>query len=165
MDNKIIMLVEDNPNDEALTIRALKKSNDMNEIVVARDGVEALNYLFGEGSYSGRDAGVMPDLILLDLKLPQINGLEVLKRIRTDERTKLVPVVILTSSKERRDLTECYELGANSYIRKTVDFVEFRKTMELLGLYWLVFNVAPETERMHESEGQSDEHTTSRINN
>jgi len=165
MDNKIIMLVEDNPNDEALTLRALKKNNDTNEIVVARDGVEALNYLFGEGSYSGRDASVMPDLILLDLKLPQINGLEVLKRIRTDERTKLVPVVILTSSKERRDLTECYELGANSYIRKTVDFVEFRKTMELLGLYWLVFNVAPETERMHESEGQSDEHTTSRINN
>jgi len=159
------MLVEDNPNDEALTLRALKKNNDTNEIVVARDGVEALNYLFGEGSYSGRDASVMPDLILLDLKLPQINGLEVLKRIRTDERTKLVPVVILTSSKERRDLTECYELGANSYIRKTVDFVEFRKTMELLGLYWLVFNVAPETERMHESEGQSDEHTTSRINN
>lgn len=165
MDNKIIMLVEDNPDDEALTLRALKKNNDTNEIVVARDGVEALNYLFGEGSYSGRDASVMPDLILLDLKLPQINGLEVLKRIRTDERTKLVPVVILTSSKERRDLTECYELGANSYIRKTVDFVEFRKTMELLGLYWLVFNVAPETERMHESEGQSDEHTTSRINN
>jgi two-component system response regulator len=147
MDNKIIMLVEDNPNDEALTIRALKKSNDMNEIVVARDGVEALNYLFSEGNYAGRDAGVMPDLILLDLKLPQINGLEVLKRIRTDERTKLVPVVILTSSKERRDLTECYELGANSYIRKTVDFVEFRKTMELLGLYWLVFNVVPETDK------------------
>ncbi len=147
MDNKIIMLVEDNPNDEALTIRALKKSNDKNEIVVARDGVEALNYLFSEGNYSGRDAGVMPDLILLDLKLPQINGLEVLKRIRTDERTKLVPVVILTSSKERRDLTECYELGVNSYIRKTVDFVEFRKTMELLGLYWLVFNVVPETEK------------------
>lgn len=141
------MLVEDNPNDEELTIRALKKNNDMNEIVVARDGVEALNYLFSEGSYSGRDVNIMPDLILLDLKLPQINGLEVLKRIRTDERTKLVPVVILTSSKERRDLTECYELGANSYIRKTVDFVEFRKTMELLGLYWLVFNVAPETEK------------------
>jgi len=118
MDNKTIMLVEDNPNDEALTIRALKKSNDMNEIVVARDGVEALNYLFGEGSYSGRDASVMPDLILLDLKLPRINGLEVLKSIRTDERTKLVPVVILTSSKEKRDLTECYALGANSYIER-----------------------------------------------
>lgn len=164
MDKKIIMLVEDNPNDEALTIRALKKNNDMNEIIIARDGVEALNYLFGEGSYSGRDTSIMPDLILLDLKLPSINGLEVLKRIRTDERTKFVPVVILTSSKERRDLAECYELGANSYIRKTVDFVEFRKTMELLGLYWLVFNVAPETDRMHESEGQSDEYTTSRIN-
>ena len=147
MDNKTIMLVEDNPNDEALTIRALKKSNDMNEIVVARDGVEALNYLFGEGSYSGRDASVMPDLILLDLKLPRINGLEVLKSIRTDERTKLVPVVILTSSKEKRDLTECYALGANSYIRKTVNFVEFRNTMEQLGLYWLVLNVAPENEK------------------
>ncbi len=147
MDNKTIMLVEDNPNDEALTIRALKKSNDMNEIVVARDGVEALNYLFGEGSYSGRDASVMPDLILLDLKLPRINGLEVLKSIRTDERTKLVPVVILTSSKEKRDLTECYALGANSYIRKTVNFVDFRNTMEQLGLYWLVLNVAPENEK------------------
>jgi two-component system response regulator len=147
MDNKIIMLVEDNPNDEALTIRALKKNNDMNEIVVARDGVEALDYLFGKGSYSGRDTNVTPDLILLDLKLPRINGLEVLKNIRTDERTKLVPVVILTSSKEKRDLTECYALGANSYIRKTVNFVEFRNTMEQLGLYWLALNVAPENEK------------------
>jgi len=141
------MLVEDNPNDEALTIRALKKNNDMNEIVVARDGVEALNYLFGEGSNSGRDASVTPDLILLDLKLPRINGLEVLKSIRTNERTKLVPVVILTSSKEKRDLSECYALGANSYIRKTVNFVEFRHTMEQLGLYWLVLNVPPENEK------------------
>jgi CheY-like chemotaxis protein len=147
MDRKTIMLVEDNPDDEALTIRALKKSNDKNEIVVARDGVQALNYLFGEGSYSDRDASVMPDLILLDLKLPWINGLEVLKRIRTDKRTKLVPVVILTSSKEKRDLIECYELGANSYIRKTVDFVEFRNVMEQLGLYWLALNVAPEIDR------------------
>jgi two-component system response regulator len=148
MDNKIIMLVEDNPNDEALTIRALKKNNDRNEIVVARDGVDALAYLFGEGNYSGRDTSILPDLILLDLKLPRINGLEVLKSIRTDARTKLVPVVILTSSKEKRDLTECYELGANSYIHKTVDFVEFRNTIEQLGLYWLVLNVAPQNVNM-----------------
>ena len=148
MDNKIIMLVEDNPNDEALTIRALKKNNDRNEIVVARDGVDALAYLFGEGNYSGRDTSILPDLILLDLKLPRINGLEVLKSIRTDARTKLVPVVILTSSKEKRDLTKCYELGANSYIHKTVDFVEFRNTIEQLGLYWLVLNVAPQNVKM-----------------
>jgi len=111
--------------------------------VVARDGVEALHYLFGEGSYSSRDASVMPDLILMDLKLPWINGLEVLQRIRADERTKLLPIVILTSSQEEHDLIQSYKLGANSYIRKTVDFVQFRKAVEHLGLYWLVFNVAP----------------------
>jgi two-component system response regulator len=143
MANKIILLVEDDPDDEALTLRALEKSNILNEVVVARDGVEALDYLFGEGSYSGRDTSVMPELTLLDLKLPKIDGLEVLRRIRADKRTKLLPVVILTSSKEERDLTRGYNLGANSYIRKPVDFVQFRKAVQHLGLYWLVLNVAP----------------------
>jgi len=143
MDKKIILLVEDEPDDEALTLRALEKSNILNEIVVARDGVEALDYLFGEGSYSGRDTSVMPELTLLDLKLPKIDGLEVLRRIRADKRTKLLPVVILTASREERDLTRGYNLGANSYIRKPVDFVQFRKAVQHLGLYWLVLNVAP----------------------
>ena len=143
MDKKTILLVEDNADDEVLTIHALKESNVPNEVVVARDGVEALDYLFGKGSYSSRDASVMPDLILLDLKLPWINGMEVLQRIRSDERTKLLPVVILTSSKEESDLIQSYKLGANSYIRKTVDFVQFRKAVQQLGLYWLVLNVAP----------------------
>ena len=143
MDKKIILLVEDDPDDEALTLRALEKSNVLNEIVVARDGVEALDYLFGEGSYSGRDTSVMPELTLLDLKLPKIDGLEVLRRVRADKRTKLLPVVILTSSKEERDLIQGYNLGANSYIRKPVDFVQFRKAVQHLGLYWLVLNVAP----------------------
>jgi len=143
MDKKIILLVEDDPDDEVLTLRALEKSNILNEIVVARDGVEALDYLFGEGSYSGRDTSVMPELTLLDLKLPKIDGLEVLRRIRADKRTKLLPVVILTSSREERDLTRGYNLGANSYIRKPVDFVQFRKAVQHLGLYWLVLNVAP----------------------
>ena len=143
MDKKTILLVEDNTDDEVLTIHALKESNVPNEVVVAHDGVEALDYLFGKGSYSSRDASVMPDLILLDLKLPWINGMEVLQRIRADERTKLLPVVILTSSREERDLTRGYNLGANSYIRKPVDFVQFRKAVQHLGLYWLVLNVAP----------------------
>ena len=143
MENKIILLVEDDPDDEVLTLRALEKSNILNEIVVARDGVEALDYLFGKGSYSGRDTSVTPQLTLLDLKLPKMDGLEVLRRIRADERTKLLPVVILTSSREERDLTRGYNLGANSYIRKPVDFVQFRKAVQQLGLYWLVLNVAP----------------------
>jgi len=143
MDNKIILLVEDNPDDEALTLRALRKSNVMNEVVVARDGVEALDYLFGERSYSGRDTSVMPELTLLDLKMPKMDGLEVLRHIRADERTKLLPVVILTSSKEECDLIQGYSLGANSYIRKPVDFVQFSRAVQHLGLYWLVLNVAP----------------------
>ena len=143
MDKKVILLVEDAPDDEVLTIHALEKSNNLNEVVVAHDGVEAVHYLFGEGSYSSRKASAMPDLILLDLKLPYIHGLEVLRRIRSDERTKLLPVVILTSSKEESDLIESYKLGANGYIRKTVDFVQFSNAIQQLGQYWLVLNVAP----------------------
>ena len=143
MGNKIILLVEDNPDDEALTLRALRKSNVLNEVVVARDGFEALDYLFGERSYSGRDTSVMPELTLLDLKMPKRDGLEVLRHIRADERTKLLPVVILTSSKEECDLIQGYSLGANSYIRKPVDFVQFNNAIQQLGLYWLVLNVAP----------------------
>ncbi len=143
MRKKIILLVEDNPDDELLAIRALKKNNIMNEVVVARDGTEALDYLFGAGAYAGRDMSVMPQIILLDLKLPKIDGLEVLRRLRNDERTKLLPVVVLTSSKEERDLTESYSLGANSYIRKPVNFAQFTEAIRQLGLYWLVLNESP----------------------
>ena len=143
MNDKFILLVEDNPDDETLTLRALEKSNILNRIVVAHDGVEAIDYLLGEGSYSSRDTSVMPELILLDLKLPKMDGLEVLRRIRADKRTKLLPVVILTSSKEERDLIQGYRLGANSYILKPVDFVQFSNAIQQLGLYWLVLNVAP----------------------
>ncbi|MGD9082316.1 MAG: response regulator [Desulfobacterales bacterium] len=143
MRKKIILLVEDNPDDELLAIRALKKNNIMNEVVVARDGAEALDYLFGAGAYADRDMGVMPQIILLDLKLPKIDGLEVLRRLRNDERTKLLPVVVLTSSKEDRDLTESYSLGANSYIRKPVSFAQFTEAIRQLGLYWLVLNESP----------------------
>jgi CheY-like chemotaxis protein len=143
MEKKIILLVEDNPDDELLAIRALKKNNIMNEVVVARDGTEALDYLFGTGAYSDRDTSVTPQVILLDLKLPKIDGLEVLRRLRNDERTKLLPVVVLTSSKEEKDLNESYRLGANSYIRKPVDFIQFTEAIKQLGLYWLVLNEAP----------------------
>jgi two-component system response regulator len=136
----VILLVEDNPDDEALTLRAFKKSNLGNEIVVARDGVEALDYLFGT---SAQDLGHLPKLVLLDLKLPKLDGLEVLERIRADERTKLLPVVILTSSKEQEDLIKSYSLGANSYIRKPVDFNQFINAIQQLGLYWLVLNEVP----------------------
>jgi CheY-like chemotaxis protein len=143
MEKKVILLVEDNPDDELLAIRALKKNNIMNEVVIARDGAEALDYLFGTGAYAGRDTSVMPQVILLDLKLPKIDGLGVLKRLRDDERTKLLPVVVLTSSKEDKDLNESYRLGANSYIRKPVDFIQFTEAIKQLGLYWLVLNEPP----------------------
>ena len=147
METKIILLVEDNPDDEALTRRSLNKSNVLNEVVVALDGVEALDYLFGTGSYEGRDVKCLPQLVLLDLKLPKIDGLEVLKRIRSDRRTKYLPVVILTSSDEERDLVESYELGANSYVRKPVDFNQFAAAVQQLELYWLVLNQAPPDNR------------------
>jgi len=143
MDRKIILLVEDNPDDEVLTLRALQKSNIMNEVMVARDGAEALDYLFATGAYSGRDANELPELVLLDLKLPKVDGLEVLQRLRADERTRLLPVVVLTSSNEQRDILESYNLRANSYIRKPVDFVQFKEAVRQLGLYWLVLNVPP----------------------
>ena len=147
MENKMILLVEDNPDDEALTLRALKKNNIMNEVVVARDGEQALAYLFRTGTYAGRDNSLMPQVVLLDLKLPKIDGLEVLRRIRADERTRLLPVVILTSSKEEQDLINGYRLGANSYIRKPVDFNQFTEAVRQLGLYWLVLNESPPTRR------------------
>jgi len=143
MRDEIILLVEDNPDDELLTLRALEKNGVAGEVVVARDGVEALDYLFGTGSYTGRDTGVMPQLILLDLKLPKIDGLEVLRRLRADERTRLLPVVILTSSKEQQDMLDGYGLGANSYVRKPVNFEQFVTAVEQLKLYWLVLNEAP----------------------
>ncbi|MCC5665575.1 response regulator [Nostoc sp. CHAB 5784] len=139
----MILLVEDNPDDEALTLRALKKNNIMNEVIVARDGVEALDYLFGKGVYADRDMSVMPNLILLDLKLPKMDGLEVLRHLRTDDRTKILPVVILTSSKEEQDLINGYSLGANSYVRKPVDFSQFSEAVRQLGLYWFVLNESP----------------------
>ncbi|MBD2245361.1 response regulator [Nostoc sp. FACHB-888] len=139
----MILLVEDNPDDEALTLRALKKNNIMNDVVVARDGVEALDYLFGKGAYADRDMSVMPHLILLDLKLPKMDGLEVLRHLRADDRTKILPVVILTSSKEEQDLIKGYSLGANSYVRKPVDFSQFSESVRQLGLYWFVLNESP----------------------
>jgi two-component system response regulator len=143
MKQACILLVEDNPDDVELTLRAFKNGNIRNEVVVARDGAEALDYLFGTGTYAGRDADIMPAVILLDLRLPKIDGLEVLRRMRGDERTKLLPVVILTSSKEERDLLNGYKLGANSYIRKPVDFVQFSEAIRQLGLYWLIINEPP----------------------
>ncbi len=146
MPEKVILLVEDNPDDEELTLRALKKNNIQNEVVVARDGAEALDYLFGTGAHTGRDLRIMPAVTLLDLKLPKVDGLEVLRRLRTDERTKLLPVVILTSSKEEQDLLTGYKLGANSYIRKPVDFLQFNEAVRNLGLYWLLLNESPPKE-------------------
>jgi two-component system, response regulator len=143
MGDKIILLVEDNADDEALTLRALKKNNIQNEVVVARDGAEALDYLFGTGAYAGRDLSLMPTVTLLDLKLPKVDGLEVLQRLRAEKRTKLLPVVILTSSKEEQDVITGYSRGANSYIRKPVDFAQFTEAIRELGLYWLVMNEPP----------------------
>jgi two-component system response regulator len=143
MEDKMILIVEDNPDDEALTIRALKKNNIGNRLVVVHDGAEALDFLFCTGAYSNRDPNDLPQTILLDLKLPKVDGLEVLKRIRADERTSLLPVVILTSSSEERDLLQSYKNGANSYVRKPVDFNEFLDAARQLGLYWLVLNEAP----------------------
>jgi two-component system, response regulator len=143
MRDKVILLVEDNPDDELLTLRALRKNNVAGEVVVARDGVEALDYLFATGEYAGRDISVMPQLILLDLKLPKIDGLEVLRRLRADERTRLLPVVILTSSKELQDMLDGYGRGANSYVRKPVNFEQFVGAVEQLKLYWLTLNEAP----------------------
>lgn len=147
MHTKIILLVEDNPDDETLTLRALSKSKILNEIVVARDGAEALDYLFGTGAHAGRDTSIQPQLILLDLKLPKIDGLEVLKRLRADSRTALLPVTVLTTSNEERDVVTSYRLGVNSYVRKPVDFDSFIEAVRQLGLYWLVLNIAPPTGR------------------
>lgn len=140
---KTILLVEDNPDDEELTIRALKKNNVTNDLAIARDGVEALDYIFGTGAHLGRDTTMLPGLVLLDLKLPKIDGLEVLRRIRSDERTRRMPVTILTSSKEEQDIVKSYDLGANSYIRKPVDFTQFSEAVRQLGMYWLMLNEAP----------------------
>ena len=136
----MILLVEDDARDEALTLRALKKNNISNEVVVARDGVEALDYLFGTGAYAGRDLTSMPKLILLDLKLPKVDGLQVLQRIRGDARTRRLPVVIFTSSSEQEDMIKSYDLGANSYVRKPIGFDEFLEATKRLGVYWLVVN-------------------------
>ena len=143
MPKKIILLVEDNLDDEELTLRALKKNNILNEVVVARYGVEALDFLFATGSYAGRDISITPQVILLDLKLPKVNGLEVLRQLRADVRTKLLPVVILTSSSEATDIINGYNLGVNSYVRKPVDFSQFMEAIRQLGLYWLVLNETP----------------------
>jgi len=140
MAEKTILLVEDNPDDEALTLRAFKKNNIQNKVVVVRDGVEALDYLFASGAYEGRDSSVLPQIVLLDLKLPKIDGLEVLRRIRADHRTELLPVIILTSSKEDQDVISGYQLGCNSYVRKPVSFDEFIEAARQLGLYWLLLN-------------------------
>ncbi len=143
MSDKVILLVEDNPDDVELTLHAFASNRILNPVVTARDGVEALEYLFGTGGHAGRDARVQPAVVLLDLKLPRIDGLEVLRRIRGDERTRLLPVVILTSSNEDRDRIEGYALGANSYVRKPVDFDEFVRAAGQLGLYWLMLNRPP----------------------
>lgn len=139
-----IVIVEDNPDDEALMLRAFKQHKLTNEIVVLRDGVEAIEYLLGTGAHIGRDTTLMPQIILLDLKLPKLNGLDVLKRLRADPRTKIVPIVVLTTSKEEGDMIASYNLGANSYVVKPVDFTKFVESVKQLGLYWLLLNQTPE---------------------
>jgi two-component system response regulator len=141
--SKVILLVEDNESDEKLTIRAFKKSNVSNEIIVVRDGAEAVEYLFGTDRHQGRDTSILPTVMLLDLKLPRIDGLEVLRRVRADERTRFLPVVVLTASREDEDLVRSYSLGANAYVRKPVDFTEFIEAAKVLGLFWLLLNEAP----------------------
>ncbi len=145
MEKKVILLVEDNPRDEVLTVRALRKSNIANEVVVARDGVEALDYLFGRGAYSEPGNRELPELVLLDLKLPKVDGLEVLQQVRANENTRRLPIVVFTSSSEEEDLFNSYNLGANSYVRKPVEFEEFLEATKQLGLYWLVLNQAAPT--------------------
>jgi two-component system response regulator len=143
MDEKLILLIEDNPDDQALTLRALRKNNIRNRVVIRQDGAQALDFLFGQGADAGRDTHDKPQIVLLDLKLPKIDGLEVLRRIRADERTRLLPVVILTSSREEQDMIKGYGYGANSYIRKPVDWNQFVEAVNQLGLYWLVLNEPP----------------------
>ena len=143
MAEKMILLVEDNPDDEELTKRALRQAKIANEIVVARDGSEAIEFLFGQGRHAGRDLSQMPAVVLLDLKLPKVSGLEVLQRLRADERTKLIPTVILTSSSEDEDMLKSYKWGANSYVRKPVEFGSFVNAVSQLGIYWLLLNQAP----------------------
>jgi two-component system, response regulator len=143
MAEKTILLVEDNPDDEELTTRALRQAKIANEIVVARDGSEAIEFLFGQGRHAGRDLSQMPAVILLDLKLPKLSGLEVLQRLRADERTKLIPTVILTSSSEDEDMVKSYKWGANSYVRKPVEFGAFVNAVSQLGMYWMLLNQAP----------------------
>jgi CheY-like chemotaxis protein len=142
-DDRVILLVEDNPDDEALAIRALQRHHIGNEIVVAHDGVEALDYLFGTGIYADRDITLKPTVVLLDLKLPRVDGLEVLRQIREHDLTKLLPVVVLTTSSEEQDLLNSYSLGCNSYIRKPVDFLQFSEAIRQLGMYWLLMNEPP----------------------
>ena len=143
MQSKTLLLVEDNPDDEALTLRALSKHKLANQVVVARNGQEALDYLFGEGQYGDRDTAKPPQVILLDLKLPKVDGLQVLERLRADPRTRYVPVVVLTSSDEERDMVRSYDLGANGYVRKPVDFEQFVEAARQLALFWLVLNETP----------------------
>jgi CheY-like chemotaxis protein len=141
--NKMILLVEDNPNDEELTLRALRKANIANEVAIARDGQEALDFLFGTGKYAGRELPTMPAVVLLDLKLPKLDGIDVLQRIRADPRTKLVPVVVLTSSSEDEDMVRSYQSGANSYVRKPIEFSAFANAVTQLGMYWVLINQIP----------------------